>query len=128
VVQDSTVDDSSVGGGDVQADDVNIDATDDSAVAFGDGSSAEATDTNVQNYDGTVQVAGDDSVQQGVTDNSFNQVNDIDDGGYQPPVVLADEAPQDPGYDAPADDGPPAIDDSDTVTQTVDTVDDGIDA
>ena len=119
---------SSIGGGNVQADDVDIDAYDGSSVAFGDGSTADATETNVVNDSGTVQVAGDDATQQAVTDNSFNQVNDFDDGGYQPPVVLAEEAPVDPGYDAPADDGAPTIDDSDTITQTVDTVDDGIDA
>jgi hypothetical protein len=131
VVQGSTVDDSSIGGGDVHADDTNITATDDSSVAFGDGSSAESTQTNVTNDDGTVQVAGDDSVQQAVTDNSENIVNDFDDGGYQGPPVLYDQAP-DPGYDAPDtpdhDPGAPTIDDGDTINQSVDTVDDGIDA
>ena len=77
VVDDSIVSESAVGGGDVQSNDVSITADEGSAVAYGEGSSAEGTDTDVSRVSGTVQVAGDDSVQIAETDNSVDaSIND----------------------------------------------------
>jgi hypothetical protein len=43
--------------------------------------------------------------------------------------VLAEEAPAEPAYEAPDHDpGAPTIDDGDTINQSVDTIDDGVDA
>jgi len=129
VVQDSQVSESSVGGGDVYSDDVNINASGDSAVAFGDGSTAEVDDIDIQGNTGTVQVAGDESIQQGITDNDFNAAIDVDvDPGYRPPVVLAEAAEAPEYYEDAPDDGAPTIDDSDTFNQNIDTDDfDGLD-
>jgi hypothetical protein len=77
VVDDSIVSESAVGSGSVESNDIDIDASEGSAVAFGEGSSAEGTDTDITNDSGTVQVAGDDSVQIAETDNSVDaSIND----------------------------------------------------
>jgi hypothetical protein len=66
-----------VGDGTVVSNDVDIDADDGAAVAFGDGAQATGSnqDVDIEGNYGTVQVAGDNSNQLGVTDNSV----DIDD-------------------------------------------------
>ena len=135
VVQNSDVSESSVGGGDVTSNDVDINAYGDSAVAFGEGSSAEVDDVDIQDNSGTVQVAGDDSIQQGITDNDVNLAADVDvdlGGGLtrSPVPVLAEaEAYEEPSYDDAPDDGAPTIDDADTFNQNIDADDlDGLDA
>jgi hypothetical protein len=70
---DSELDESVVGGGSVESNDIDVSADDGSSVAFGDGaeSSAESQDVEVYDNSGTVQVA-DDATQTGLTDNSIN--------------------------------------------------------
>jgi len=73
-ISDSNLNESVVGDGTVVSNDVAIDADDGAAVAFGDGAQATGSNQDVDidgNY-GTVQVAGDNSNQLGVTDNSVN--------------------------------------------------------
>ena len=80
VIEDSTISESAVGEGNtVQSNDVDIDADDGGAVAFGDGSSAEGTDIDSTNVGGTTQIADDDATQQGATDNSVNDSFDTED-------------------------------------------------
>src|SRR4029450_3390286 len=78
-ITDSELDESVVGGGTVQSNDIDISADDGSSVAFGDGaeSSAESQDVDVYDNTGTVQVA-DDATQTGLTDNSINDSYNID--------------------------------------------------
>ncbi|HET9611262.1 MAG TPA: IniB N-terminal domain-containing protein [Acidimicrobiales bacterium] len=73
-IENSNLNESVVGDGTVVSNDVDIDADDGAAVAFGDGAQATGSNQDVDidgNY-GTVQVAGDHSNQLGVTDNSVN--------------------------------------------------------
>jgi hypothetical protein len=69
VVQDSELDESAVGGS-VESNDVAIEADDGSAVAFGAGSDADSGDTNIDDVDGNVQVAGDGAAQAAANDES----------------------------------------------------------
>jgi hypothetical protein len=73
-IDDSTLSESVVGGGTVQSNDVDITADDGSSVAFGEGSTAtaETQDIDIDDNYGQVQIAGDDSNQQQVEDNSIN--------------------------------------------------------
>jgi hypothetical protein len=81
VVDDSVVSESAIGGGSVESNDIAINASDDSAVAFGDGSEAESTDIDITNDDGTVQVADDGASQLGATDNSIHDSYNTSDTG-----------------------------------------------
>jgi hypothetical protein len=76
-IENSNLNESVVGDGTVVSNDVDIDADDGAAVAFGDGAQATGSnqDVDIEGNYGTVQVAGDNSNQLGVTDNSV----DIDD-------------------------------------------------
>ena len=82
-IDDSTVEESQLGGegNTLVSNDVDIDAQDGSAVAFGSGSEADAQQQNVaieDNY-GQVQVAGDDATQtvdQSYTETITNSYND----------------------------------------------------
>jgi hypothetical protein len=80
-IEDSTLSESVVGGGTVQSNDVDIDADDGSAVAFGEGSNAnaETQDVDIDDNYGQIQVAGDDSNQQQVEDNSINDSGNVTD-------------------------------------------------
>src|SRR5690606_33711705 len=82
-ITDSTLDESVVGDGTVQSNDIDIDASEGSSVAFGDGatSSAETQDVDIDGNYGTVQVA-DDGNQTGVTDNSVNDSYNTTDRFY----------------------------------------------
>ena len=71
-IEDSTLNESVVGDGTVQSNDVDIATSDGSSVAFGDGSDADSGDVSVSGNYGTVQVAGDDASQAATTDNSVN--------------------------------------------------------
>jgi hypothetical protein len=78
-IVDSDLDESVVGSGSVESDDVSITADDGSAVAFGDGdANAEEQNVNIEDNVGTVQVAGDQSSQTGLTDQSTNENFDAD--------------------------------------------------
>jgi hypothetical protein len=72
-IEDSLLNESVVGDGSVESNDVAILAGEGSSVAFGDGaeSSAEAQTTLIGENSGTIQVA-DDATQTGLTDNSVN--------------------------------------------------------
>ena len=72
-IEDSLLNESVVGDGSVESNDVAILAAEGSSVAFGDGaeSSAEAQTTLIGENSGTIQVA-DDATQTGLTDNSVN--------------------------------------------------------
>jgi hypothetical protein len=80
-IEDSTLSESVVGGGTVQSNDVDIDADDGSAVAFGEGSNAnaETQDVDIDDNYGQIQVAGDDSNQQQIEDNSINDSGNVTD-------------------------------------------------
>jgi hypothetical protein len=77
VVQDSDLDESAVGGS-VESNDVDIDADDGSAVNFGSGE-ATANDIDVDDVDGNVQIAGDDSTQTAVNDESVEITDSYND-------------------------------------------------
>ncbi len=79
VVDDSTLEESVVGGGTVQSNDIDIDADDGSAVAFGEGSDADSGDISSVNNGGTTQIAGDESTQLGSTDNSVETDIEVED-------------------------------------------------
>jgi hypothetical protein len=111
VVSDSELDESVVGGGTVQSNDIDIDADDGSSVAFGEGSTSEANDIDIENDDGVVQVAGDDATQQAAVDNSvtdieiddsFNPDNSVDES-----IEIEDSFTVDDSFD---------VEDNDTVT------------
>lgn len=72
-ITDSNLNESVVGDGTVVSNDVDIDADDGAAVAFGGGAATGSNqDVDIEGNYGTVQVAGDHSNQLGVTDNSVN--------------------------------------------------------
>jgi hypothetical protein len=69
VAQQSTLDESNVGSGSNESNDIDID---DSNVAFGGGDAGD-TDVDIDDVDGNVQVAtGDDNTQTALNDESFN--------------------------------------------------------
>jgi hypothetical protein len=72
-ISDSSFNESVVGDGSVESNDITLDVDDGSSVAFGEGasSSAETQDVDIDGNTGTIQVA-DDGTQTGVTDNSVN--------------------------------------------------------
>jgi len=79
-IEDSLLNESVVGDGSVESNDVAILAGEGSSVAFGDGaeSSAEAQTTLIGENTGTIQVA-DDATQTGLTDNSVNDSYNTED-------------------------------------------------
>jgi hypothetical protein len=125
-VQDSTLDDSNVAGGDVSTTDINISADDGGAVAFGAGSSADGQNVNIDDstVDGNVQVAGDysdqtavndESVDNSITDNSVdNSINDsFDDQSVDASVNDSfDDNPVDASVDASVTDNSVSDDDA----------------
>jgi hypothetical protein len=83
-VDDSNLSESVIGDGTVQSNDVDITADDGSSVAFGEGSTSEATTTDVDiddsTIDGNLQVAGgDDATQAAVNDESINDSGNVTD-------------------------------------------------
>jgi hypothetical protein len=79
-IEDSLLNESVVGDGSVESNDIDISASEGSSVAFGDGasSSAETQTTAIGENSGTIQVA-DDATQTGLTDNSINDSYDVED-------------------------------------------------
>jgi hypothetical protein len=91
-VEGSLLNESVVGDGSVESNDVAILAGEGSSVAFGDGaqSSAESQTTLVERNEGTVQVA-DDGTQTGLTDNSVNDSYNLD-GNFNTDVEQTDNS------------------------------------
>ncbi len=81
-IEGSDLSESVVGGGTVQSNDVDIDASGGGAVGFGEGSTATADTqvTDIEGNSGTVQIA-DDATQTGATDNSINDSGNVTGSG-----------------------------------------------
>ena len=123
-IDDSTVEESQLGGegNTLVSNDVDIDAQDGSAVAFGSGSEADAQQQNVaieDNY-GQVQVAGDDATQ--TVDQSYTETitNSYNDESVNESYNVADSG----NVDASDDDG---IDVDNSLNQNDLSDDDGLD-
>ena len=115
-ITDSNLNESVVGDGTVVSNDVDIDADDGAAVAFGGGAATGSNqDVDIEGNYGTVQVAGDHSNQLGVTDNSvndsFNTQVEVDASGNDsyPDQSDDDFIDVDLGAPAPAEEGPEAL-------------------
>jgi hypothetical protein len=123
-IDDSTVEESQLGGegNTLVSNDVDIDAQDGSAVAFGSGSEADAQQQNVaieDNY-GQVQVAGDDATQ--TVDQSYTETitDSYNDQSVNDSYNVADSG----NVDASDDDG---IDVDNSLNQNDLSDDDGLD-
>jgi hypothetical protein len=121
-IDDSTVEESQLGGegNTLVSNDVDIDAEDGSAVAFGAGSEADAQqqDVDIEDNYGQVQVAGDDATQ--TVDQSSTVTDSFNDQSVNDSYNVADSG----NVDASDDDG---IDVDNSLNQNDLSDDDGLD-